>query len=350
MDYTLDKINSIINGRLIGAGNTSITGVASVENAGQGDITFIKDDSLVDKLLASETTAAVIHREIDGFQKPAIIVDNPFHSFIKFLETIAAERNAQPCGIHPSACVSKTATLGANISIGANTVIDDGTQIGDNATIRPNVFIGRDCVIGDNAFIHPNVVIYEQTTIGDRATIFPGTVIGADGFGYLQKDGKHVKIPQVGVVEIGNDVEIGANVTIDRAALDKTVIGNGVKIDNHSHVAHNAIIGDNTILVAYAKIAGGAVIGKNVLIAEDVGINDHAVIGDNCIVGGGSNVYKSLPPGSVVWGSPARPLNEEKKIQSIIKRLPEMRQKIKDLEKKAQAGNQLSVIGNKHIP
>ncbi|MCP5004575.1 MAG: hypothetical protein GY941_11660 [Planctomycetes bacterium] len=153
--------------------------------------------------------------------------------------------------------------------------------------------------------------------------------MGGDGFGYLQVKGKHIKIPQVGSVEIGDDVEIGSNVTIDRAALDKTIIGSGVKIDNHSHIAHNVVIGENSMLIAYAKIAGGARIGKNVLIAEDVGITDHAVIGDNCIIGGGSNVYKNLKPGSVVWGSPAKPIDQEKRIQVIIKKLPEIYKKIK---------------------
>ena len=333
MEYTLDQINDIINGKVIGDGNVKISGVASVEEAGPGDITFIKGEELIEKGFNSKASAIVVHREIDDLKVPLIVDKDPFLAFVRFLEVIAKESRGSVLGIHRSAVIADTVTIGNGVSILPNVVICDNVSLGDNVKIFPNVFIGEDCVIGDNTTIHSNVSIMEKTSIGRNGIIHPGSVIGGDGFGYLQKGGKHVKIPQVGGVQIGDEVEIGANVTIDRAALDKTIIGNGVKIDNHSHVAHNAVIGENTMLIAYAKIAGGARIGKNVMIAEDVGINDHATIGDNCIVGGGSNVYKSLAPGSVVWGSPARPLNEEKKIQSIIKRLPEMRLKIRALEK-----------------
>lgn len=333
MDYTLSRINTIINGKLIGNGDTRITGVASIEAAGHGDITFIKDESLIKKAYLSNASAVVVHRKIDDLQKPLIVTKEPFLAFVKFLNEISDKGKKHPKTIHPSAVISISAKLGKNLSVGPNVVIEHNVRLGDDAIIYPMVYIGADCIIGNNVLIYANASILEKTTIGDNVIIHSGTVIGADGFGYIQKDGKHIKIPQVGGVDVGDNVEIGANVTIDRAALDKTIIGNGVKIDNHSHIAHNAVIGDDTMLIAYAKIAGGAKIGKNVMIAEDVGVTDHAVIGDNCIIGGGSNVYKSLPTGSIVWGSPAKPLKEEKKIQAIIKKLPEMRRKIKELEK-----------------
>lgn len=335
MNYTLNQINSIIKGKLIGDGQICITGVSSLEEAKQGDITFVKGESFIAKAFNTGASAIVIHREVKGLEKPLIIADDPFLAFVSLLNVISEQRRQRPRKIHSSAIIARDAKIGQNVSIGPNVVIEDNIKIGDNVTIYPHVFIGQDCRIGSNTLIYTNVSIMEQTCIGDRVIIHPGTVIGADGFGYLQKDGRHIKIPQVGRIEIGNDVEIGANVTIDRAALDKTVIGNGVKIDNHSHIAHNVIIGNDTMLIAYAKIAGGARIGKNVMIAEDVGITDHAIIGDNCIIGGGSKVYKSLEPGSIVWGSPAKPINEEKKIQAIIKKLPEMRQAIKGLKNKA---------------
>lgn len=333
MRYTLTQINATINGRLIGDEETEITGVGSLEEAGKGDITFIKNESLIDMAHKTNASAIVTPCVIEGFAKPYIVCEDPFLAFVKFLDLISAENNKQTVGIHPAAVIAKTTKLGSDVSIGPNVVVQDGVTVGNGAVICANVFIGKDSSIGDKSMIFANVTIQSQVKIGKRATIHSGTVIGTDGFGYLQKNGKHIKIPQVGGVEIGDDVEIGANVTIDRAALDKTVIGNGVKIDNHSHVAHNVTIGNDSMLVAYAKIAGGAKIGKNVMIAEDVGINDHSVIGDKCIVGGGSNVYGSLKPGSVVWGSPARPLNEEKKIQAIITRLPDIRQKVKELSK-----------------
>ena len=331
MEFTLQQINEIIDGQLIGNPDTLITGVSSIELAKKGDISFIKNESLVNRVLETDASAIVVHRPIQETGKALIIVEKPFLAFIKFLQIVSDQKNSQECIIHESAKIAKTASLGDKISVGAHVVIDEMTKIGNNVTIYPNVFIGKRCAIGSNCTIYPNVTIREDVIMGDRVIIHSSTTIGGDGFGYLQIEQKHVKIPQVGSVEIGDDVEIGSNVTIDRAALDKTIIRSGVKIDNHSHIAHNVIIGENTMLIAYAKIAGGARIGKNVMIAEDVGITDHAVIGDNCIIGGGSNVYKSLEPGSVVWGSPAKPITLEKRIQTLLKRLPEMYKKIKNI-------------------
>ncbi|MHC4182372.1 MAG: UDP-3-O-(3-hydroxymyristoyl)glucosamine N-acyltransferase, partial [Planctomycetota bacterium] len=286
-------------------------------------------EGFVNRILKTEASAVVVHRPIKETDKALIIVDNPFLAFIKLLKLVSDQKLSQPRIIHQTAIVAKNTSLGNDISIGANVVIDENTKIGNNVTIYPNVFIGKNCEIGNCTTIFPNVTIREEVAIGKQVIIHSGTSIGDDGFGYLQIEGKHVKIPQVGTVEIGDDVEIGSNVTIARAALDKTIISNGVKIDNHSHIAHNVFIGEDTMLIAYAKIAGGTKVGKNVMIAEDVGITDHAVIGDNCIIGGGSKVYKSLKPGSVVWGSPAKPITLEKRIQVIIKKLPDIYDKIK---------------------
>ena len=329
MKFTLKQINKIIDGKLHGNDNLLITGVSSIENSKEGDITFIKDERFVNRILKTEASAVVVHRPIKETDKALIIVDNPFLAFIKLLKLVSDQKLSQPRIIHQTAIVAKNTSLGNDISIGANVVIDENTKIGDNVTIYPNVFIGKKCEIGNCTTIFPNVTIREEVIIGKQVIIHSGTSIGDDGFGYLQIEGKHVKIPQVGTVEIGDDVEIGSNVTIARAALDKTIISNGVKIDNHSHIAHNVFIGEDTMLIAYAKIAGGAKVGKNVMIAEDVGITDHAVIGDNCMIGGGSNVYKSLKSGSVVWGSPAKPITLEKRIQVLIKKLPDIYDKIK---------------------
>ncbi|MEP9412460.1 MAG: UDP-3-O-(3-hydroxymyristoyl)glucosamine N-acyltransferase [Candidatus Brocadia sp.] len=336
MKFTLNEIQSITGGKIIGNGDTCITGIASVEVARKGDITFIKNDSLVPQALMSNASAIVVHREIQQLKKPQIVIENPYHAFTKFMEVVAKEQYARPPGIHPTAIVSKEAIIGKGVSIGAHVVIEDGAKIGDHVIIYPNTFIGRESRIGDNTIIYANVSIRENVTIGKRVIIHCNSVIGDDGFGYLQIEERHVKIPQIGIVEIGDDVEIGAMVTICRAALDTTIIGNGVKIDNHSHIAHNVTIGDNSMLIAYAKIAGSTKIGKNVLIAEDVGITDHVSIGDNCVIGGGSNVYKSLEAGSIVWGSPAKPITEEKRIQVLIKKLPEIYNTMKRLVKTSQ--------------
>ncbi|HJW85769.1 MAG TPA: UDP-3-O-(3-hydroxymyristoyl)glucosamine N-acyltransferase, partial [Candidatus Brocadiaceae bacterium] len=267
INYTLNQVQSIIGGKIIGNGDTIITDVASVETAKEGSITFIKDDSLIPQAMESMASAIVVHREIQALKSPQIVIENPFLAFTRFTEVVAEERYKRPAGIHPAAIVSKEAIIGKGVSVGAHVVIDDYVCIGNNVTIYPNVFVGKESRIGDDSIIYANVSVRENVIIGKRAIVHCNSVIGDDGFGYLQVKGKHKKIPQIGTVEIGDDVEIGAMVTICRAALDKTIIGNGVKIDNHSHIAHNVIIGDNTMLIAYAKIAGSAKIGKNVMIA-----------------------------------------------------------------------------------
>ena len=330
MEFTIKQISNIIDGKILGNDNLRITGVASIENADDGDISFIKNERFVSKVLKTKASAIVSHRPIEETKKTLIIVDNPFPAFLKLLKIISDQKQQQPRTIHPSTVISKDSSIGDNISVGANVVIDGNTQIGNNVTIYPNAFIGARCKIGDDSIIYPNVTIREEVTIGKRVVIQSGASIGDDGFGFLQIDGKHVKIPQVGTIEIGDDVSIGSNVTIARAALDKTIISSGVKIDNHSHIAHNCTIGENSMLIAYAKLAGGVKIGKNVMIAEDVGVTDHVEIADNCMVGAASNVYKSLEPGSVVWGSPAKPITFEKRLQVLIKKLPDIYRKVKD--------------------
>lgn len=329
MKYTLHQIQSIIGGKILGEGGTVITGIAGIENAREGDISFVKNDTLIRQTLSSQASAFVVQREIPALKKPCIILQNPFFAFTLLLGDAAKKRFARQSIIHPSAIISSSAAIGKDASIGAYVVIEDNVVIGNNVVIYPGTFIGKDCKIGDNALIYANVSIREKCSIGRRVIIHCNSVIGDDGFGYLQMEKKHIKIPQIGTVEIGDDVEIGSMVTVCRAAIDKTIIGNGVKIDNHSHIAHNVEIGDNTMLVGYAKIAGSAKIGKNVMVAEDVGITDHAIIGDNCVIGGGSKVYKSLKPGAVVWGAPAKAIHEEKKIQVLLRKLPEMYQAIK---------------------
>ena len=329
MEFTINQITGIIGGKVHGDEKLIITGVSSIENADEGDISFIKSEKFVNKVLETKASVVISHRPIEETKKTLIIVDNPFPAFIKLLKVVSDIKQKQPRTIHPSSTISKDSSIGNDVSIGANVVIGENTQIGNSATIYPNTFIGTNCKIGDGSTIYPNVTIREEVTIGKRVVIQSCTSIGDDGFGYLQIKGKHVKIPQVGTIEIGDDVAIGSNVTIARAALDKTIISSGVKIDNHSHIAHNVFIGEDTMLIAYAKISGGTKVGKNVMIAADASFIDNIEIGDNCIIGAASNVYKSLEAGSVVWGAPAKPHTLEKRIQVLIKKLPEIYKKIK---------------------
>jgi len=330
MEYTINQINKIIGGKVFGDDTLLVTGVSSLENADEGDISFVKNETFVNKALETKASAIVSHRSIAETEKTQIIVDNPLISFIKLLKVVSAQKQRQPRNIHPSAVISKNCSIGNNISVGANVVICENSRIGNNSVIYPNTYIGTNCNIGDDTILYPNVTILDEVTIGKRAIIHSGSTIGDDGFGFIQVNGKHLKIPQVGTVEIGDDVEIGSNVTIARATLDKTIIKSGVKIDNHSHVAHNVYIGEDTMLIAYAKLSGGIKVGKNVMIAGDVSIVDNLKIGDNSTIGAGSGVMHDVEAGSVVWGSPAKPINIEKRLQVLLRKLPDIYKKIKD--------------------
>ncbi len=334
MNLTLKEIAKLVDGRLVGDGSVTVGGVGSLTNARPGDLSFVKDARHAKAAGQTRAAALIVPDHLRDVAKPQIVCKHPFLAFIKIVELVQAERERPAAGVHPAAVVDSSAKIAAGVSIGAHVSIGPRTVVGERSIIHPNVCVGADCRIGADALIYPNAVIGESVAIGNRVIIHSGAVIGVDGFGFVQSGGRHVKIPQIGVIEIEDDVEIGANTTVARAALDKTIIKRGVKIDCHSHIAHNVVIGEDSMLIAYAKIAGGAVIGRNVLIAEDVGVNDNITIGDRSMIGGGSNVYQSLPPGSVVWGSPARPLALEKKIQAVLKRLPALRETVRRIAKR----------------
>lgn len=332
----VSEVAAWVEGRVIGDSDRTVRGVASLKSAGPEQIGFVRDDVTAREAVGSKAGALIVHRPLEGIAAAQIVVKDPSRAFVTVLERYQAARRAPPSGVSPRAEVAADATLGKDVSVGAFSVIEAGSVIGDGAVIYPRVYIGPDVRIGAGTVIYPQVVVREETEIGARCIIHAGTVIGGDGFGYIQRGGRHVKIPQVGRVVIGDDVEIGCLVTVDRAALDETRIGNGVKVDNHSHIAHNVEIGDNTMLVAYAKLAGSVRVGRNVLLAEDVGVSDHVQIGDGAVVGGGSKVYKDLGSREIVWGSPARPINLEKRIQGLLGRLPELRERVRSLEKRVE--------------
>lgn len=333
--YTVGEIASWIRGEVQGDADKVIHGIRSLMQAGPEEVSFVRDEQYFKAAPQSQAGALIVPRHEPGLPMTQIVVADAFAAMAVLLTKYEALATPRPQGISSRAEIAESAEIGEGAAIGAFTVVEDGAKIGAGAVIYPRVYIGHDTEIGDGTIVYPQVSIRERVQIGKRCVIHSGTVIGDDGFGYLQREGKHLKIPQIGTVVLGDDVEIGSICTIDRAALDETRIQSGVKIDNHSHIAHNVDIGENSMLVAYAKIAGSAKIGKNVTIAEDCGVTDHAQIGDGAIIGGGSNVYaKRVEPGEVLWGSPAKPIQLEKKIQALMKRLPEYREKIRTLEKR----------------
>jgi len=333
MKLTLAQVAQIVGGEVARDTSVVVTDVASLSNAGPGDIAFATKDRM-SEAADSKASALIVPERIEDASAAQIIAPDPYLAFSRLLRVVERERHSPPEGVHPTAVVGEAACLAEGVCLGAHAVVGARTRVGARTVIYPNVSIGADCVIGADTLVYSNVAIRERVNLGDRVVIHSGTSIGGDGFGYIQVEGRHVKVPQVGRVQIGDDVEIGCNCTIDRATMDHTVIGSGVKIDNHSHVAHNCRIGENTLLIAYARMGGGTVIGRNVLVAEDVGITDNVTIGDGAVIAGSSKVSKDIPPGAVVWGYPAQPIQKEKRQRALQRKLPEIWQTVRQLKRR----------------
>lgn len=332
MKKKLKKLAEWVGGTVIGDGEVEISGVGAIEEARAGEITFISSPKYLPKLSETNASAVIVSMEITQAKKPLLCVTNPYLAFAKIL-TLFSYKTYQSKGIDPNAWISPTVQLGKDMTIYPFVYIGDRCRIGDRVTIYPGVHIGEDSSIGEESILYPNVSIYSGTVIGKRVILHSGVVVGSDGFGYVKEGKKNVKIPQVGGVVIEDDVEIGANTTIDRAALGKTTIRRGVKIDNLVQVAHNVIIGEDSIIVAQVGISGSTKIGRNVTLAGQVGVVDHIEIGDNVIVGAQSGVTHDLPANQGYIGSPALPHREFLRAVTVFPKLPEMRKALIEIEK-----------------
>ncbi|MDD5355262.1 MAG: UDP-3-O-(3-hydroxymyristoyl)glucosamine N-acyltransferase [Candidatus Omnitrophica bacterium] len=332
MKKSVKEIAELLGAKVIGDPNVVITGVAGIEEAKEGDVVFVGNPKYLHRINESRAAAVIASQEIKGFSKPIIKTENPSLAFSKVVSLFFPPKKIMFKGIHSTVILGKDVELGQDVSIGPYVVIEDGVKICDRSIIYSGVCIGYESKIGKDCVIYPNVSLREKTIVGDRVIIHNGTVIGSDGFGYDTKDGKHHKIPQVGFVVIEDDVEIGANVTIDRARLDKTLIGKGTKIDNLVHIAHNVTTGENCIIVAQVGISGSTKIGKNVTLAGQAGIAGHIAIGDNVIVGAQAGVTKSIPANTFVSGYPAKPHKEATKINAYIQRLPQLNETVAELK------------------
>jgi UDP-3-O-[3-hydroxymyristoyl] glucosamine N-acyltransferase len=334
MQKTLKEIADFIDGELVGSGNAVITGVCGIKEAREGEITFLANVKYLPFIDKTHASAIITSREITTASKPIIRVNNPSLAFAKAVSLFSPVEVKHPTGIHPTAILGKKVLLGKNVAIGAYAVLEDNVSVGDNTVIYGQCYIGCLSRIGQDTLIYPQVSIRESVIIGSRVIIHNGTVIGSDGFGYIPVDGKHQKIPQTGSVEICDDVEIGANVTIDRARFDKTVIGKGTKIDNLVHIAHNVIVGENSLIIAQAGVSGSTVIGNGVTLAGQAGLVGHITIGDNAIVAAQAGVTKSVPANTLVSGYPAKPHETAKRVNACVQNLPRLYELVKQLEKK----------------
>jgi UDP-3-O-[3-hydroxymyristoyl] glucosamine N-acyltransferase len=333
VEKTLGEIASLVRGTVVGDPSVTISGVSGIREARPGDISFLANPKYLGLLEGCKASAMVVDRDLDVPETyiPLIRVSNADMAFATIVQLFAEPPIEPRKGIHPLAFVGENVTLGHNVSLAPYAVVEDGAKIGDGTVIHPLAYVGPHARLGCNCLIYPHVVIRERVVIGDRVVIHSGTIIGSDGFGYSTIKGVHHKIPQIGNVQIDDDVEIGANVTIDRARFDKTWIKRGTKIDNLVQIAHNVALGENTVVTAQTGIAGSAKVGNHCIIAAQSGIIGHIEVGDNAVVAARSGVTKDVPPNITVSGFPAQPHEKMQKALACMRRLPELLQIVKDL-------------------
>jgi len=338
MEITVKEAAQIVGGKIFGNENLKINNVAKIEDAKYGELTFLYHPSFEKFLASTKASVILINDKIKKTRDDItfIEVEQPNFAFQKIIETyFAYEQNLT--GISDTAVISDEAKIGENVSIGNNVVISAGCSIGDNSKIFHNNVVMDGVNIGNNCLLFPNITIRENCKVGNNVIIHAGVVIGSDGFGYLNdSERKYVKIPQIGNVVIEDNVEIGANTTIDRAALGSTRIKSGTKIDNLVQVAHNVVIGSDTAISSQTGISGSSKVGNNCILAGQVGLADHIEIGDNVIIGAQSGVPKSLPSNGRYFGYPAKEMRTSLRLEAHVRNLPNYAKKIKDLENKIE--------------
>ncbi|MCC6484003.1 MAG: UDP-3-O-(3-hydroxymyristoyl)glucosamine N-acyltransferase [Armatimonadetes bacterium] len=331
MTVSLQQIADLVSGQLFGDPQTTVSGVSSIAEAGPGDLVFAESRRHVHEAESSAAAAVLTRHEPESGAKPAVVVSDPRTAFAAVLEWFAPKITGEP-GVDPTARVHESAQLGENVSIGYNTFVGADVQIGAGVVILPFCYIGDGVRIGENTVINPHVTIYPTCRIGSRVIIHSGAVIGADGFGFNQVEGTHQKIPHIGSVLIHDDVEIGANVTIDRSRTGSTEIGEGTKIDNLVHVAHNVKVGRNCIIVAQVGISGSVVVGDNVILAGQAGVKDHVTIGDGAQVAARAGIIADVSKGSRIAGFPARSYGDQMRIWASLPNLPKLIKQVQALE------------------
>jgi len=334
---------------LIGAGvgetegEREIRRVAKIEEATAGDITFIANPKYLKFLPSTRASAVIVGRDVASDAAPAgpilLQVDDPYGAFLRVLATLEPGPDPVPAGIHPSAVVHPSAVLGTEVRLGAHAVVGAGCRLGDRVALGHGVVLGEDVEVGSDSLLHHRVTVREGCRVGARVIIQPGAVIGSDGFGFAPRpDGSYEKIPQTGIVVIEDDVEIGANTTIDRATMGETIIRRGVKLDNLIQIAHNVVVGEHTVIAAQAGISGSTRLGRNCVIAGQVGLVGHIEIADRTTIAAQSGVHKSVTrPGETLFGYPAHAHRQSLRMQGALTQLPDLLGTVRELQKKVAA-------------
>jgi UDP-3-O-[3-hydroxymyristoyl] glucosamine N-acyltransferase len=330
---TLKELADYLGGTVLGDENCRINGLAPLETAGVDKITFLANPKYASKVATTGAGAVLMAPGGEGFGRNVIEVADPYLSFAKLLTLFYVQPHAAR-GVMPAACIGTGVTLGENITIYPGAIIGDNVSIGDGCVIHPGAVIYNGVTVGDGSTVHANAVIRERCCLGKRCVIQPGAVIGSDGFGYAPDGSSYYPIPQIGIVILEDDVEIGANTCIDRAAIEVTLIRRGTKLDNLVQIAHNCQIGEDCMIVSQVGISGSAKIGNHVTLAGQVGVAGHLTIGDNVIVGAQSGVPGSLPANAGYSGSPVLPHKEWLKSMAVVAHLPALKKTVAALEKR----------------
>lgn len=343
MGVSLQQLSDLAQGEIRGDPKRMISGVAGLREAKPGQLSFLANPRYTADLEKTQASAVLLGRETPEEQTQPlmsrgisiVLVEDPYFAFAQILQFFHVKPYS-PSGISPQAAIGKDVQLGRDLSIHPFVRIEDHVKIGDRVTVYPGSFIGEGSEIGEDCLIYPNVTIREGTKVGKRVILHSGVVVGSDGFGFATRAGRHHKIPQVGIVVIEDDVELGANVTVDRATLGQTVIKRGTKVDNLVQIAHNVVVGEDCIIVAQAGISGSTELGHHVVLAGQVGVVGHLKIGDGVRVGAQSGVAQDVAPGQTISGSPAIPHPQWLRVQAVLPQLPEMRKRIRHLEKRIE--------------
>ena len=330
---TLAQVHEVVGGVIHGDNQTPISSLTSLGEADPHALSFVANEKMSKAVATLRVAALLVHRHLSDLALPQIVVDNPLLAFARVAQKFFV-RVPTPRGIAESVTQGSDVRIGSDPSLWPCVTLGDRVTIGNRVTLYPGVFIGPDSRIGDDSVLYPNVVVREGCSLGARVIVHSGTVIGADGFGYVQHQGRHHKIPQLGGVVIEDDVELGANVTVDRATFGRTIVKQGTKVDNLVQIAHNVTVGEHCILVAQVGIAGSTTIGRHVMIGGQAGLSDHITIGDQVMIAAQSGVNRSVESNQIVGGSPAMVREKALRVQGVIFQLPELKQLVRDLEQR----------------
>lgn len=335
MATPLAELAQLTGATLHGDGDTPIEGVAGIQHARPGEIALLAAGKYARFVQTTAASALVVGPTFDpaSTELPLLACEAPQEAFEAIAARLCPPAAAPQPGVHPTAVVAPDASVAGSATVGPHCVVELGARVGEGSVLRALVFLGRDAAIGSGCVLHPHTAVLDRCTLGDRVVLHSGTVVGADGFGYEFAEGVHRKIPQRGTAEIGDDVEIGANSTVDRARYGRTVVGRGTKVDNLAQIAHNVHIGGHCIVVAQAGVAGSVTLGDYVVLAAQAGIKDHVTISDRAVVGAQAGVNRDVPPGGVVLGSPAQDIRRERRAMVLHQRLPDLADQVRQLAK-----------------